>query len=79
MEVTAHTDTKPDEQAAMDLTNKECNTIKNYFVKKGVVTNRLKMISKGSTQPRKKCPTASDCTEEDHKQNRRIEFVVYKS
>lgn len=79
LEVTTHTDAKLDEKAAMELTIKESITIKNYFIKKGVVLNRIKMTSKGNTQPRKKCPAASDCSEEDHKQNRRVEFVVYKS
>ena len=79
VEVTTHTDTKLDEKAAMDRTNAEANAIKNYFIKKGVSSNRLKMVSKGNTQPRKKCPAVSDCSEEDHKQNRRVEFVVQKS
>lgn len=77
VEVTTHTDGKIDDKAAMDITNKQSTTIKNYFVKKGIQINRLKLTSKGKSQPRKKC--APECTEDDYKQNRRVEFVVYKS
>ncbi|MCE3228464.1 MAG: flagellar motor protein MotB [Bacteroidetes bacterium] len=79
VEITTHTDTKFDDKTAMDLTTKQCATIKNYFVKKGITTSRLKLISKGRSQPRKACKTPADCTEDDHKQNRRVEFLVYKS
>ncbi len=76
VEVITHTDTKLDEKAAMDLTTKEGNTIKNYFLKKGVSLSRIQLRSKGNSQPRKKC---AECSEEDHKQNRRVEFIVFKS
>jgi outer membrane protein OmpA-like peptidoglycan-associated protein len=78
VEITTHTDGKLEDKAAMDLTVKQSNTIKNYFIKKGIAASRLKIMAKGSTQPRKPC-RAEDCTEEDHKLNRRVEFVVYKS
>jgi len=79
VEVTTHTDIKLDDKAAMELTTKQSNTIKNYFVKKGISTARIKMVPKGKAQPRVKCATDSECSEDDHKKNRRVEFVVYKS
>lgn len=78
VEVTTHTDTKADDKTAMATTTKQSNTVKNYFLKKGISQSRIKVMAKGNQQPRKVC-RAEDCTEEDHKQNRRVEFVVYKS
>ncbi|MGZ3918849.1 MAG: OmpA family protein [Bacteroidia bacterium] len=78
VEITTHTDSKLTDKAAMDLTLKQSNTIKNYFIKRGVSPTRMKLMAKGSLQPRKPC-RPEDCTEEDHKQNRRVEFLVYKS
>ena len=75
VEVATHTDSKLEEKAALDLTTKQCITVKNFLLKKGISPARVKMSPKGITQPRKKCTT---CTEEDHKQNRRTEFMVYK-
>lgn len=78
VEITTHTDTKLNDKAAMELTTKQSNTVKNFFVKKGIAVGRLKVVAKGNHQPRKVC-REEDCTEEDHKLNRRVEFVVYKS
>jgi flagellar motor protein MotB len=76
VEVATHTDSKLDDKASIDLATKESNTVKNFFVGKGISPARIKMAPKGKSLPRKKC---TNCTEEDHKQNRRTEFVVYKS
>lgn len=78
VEITTHTDTKTDAKTAMNVTTKQCAAIKNYFIKKGISQSRLKIMARGHMQPRKAC-RPEDCTEEDHKLNRRVEFVVYKS
>jgi outer membrane protein OmpA-like peptidoglycan-associated protein/thiol-disulfide isomerase/thioredoxin len=79
IEITTHTDTKLDSKTAMDLTHKQSNTVAQFFIKRGVQTNRVKVSSKGNSQPRKICGGQEDCTDEDHKLNRRVEFVVFKS
>jgi outer membrane protein OmpA-like peptidoglycan-associated protein len=79
VEVTTHTDSKLDDKAAMELTERQASTIKNYFIKKGISSARVRLVAKGRTQPRKKCSVNEECDEEDHKLNRRAEFVVYKS
>ncbi|MCE3260077.1 MAG: cell envelope biosis protein OmpA [Bacteroidetes bacterium] len=79
VEITTHTDSKFDDKVSMEITSKQCTTIKNYFVKKGISATRLKLAAKGRSQPRKVCKNPADCTEDDHKQNRRVEFLVYKS
>lgn len=77
VDVVTHTDSKLGDQLSMDLAAKQCNTIKNYFLKKGIAPARIKLSPKGKSSPRKKCQGA--CTEDDHKVNRRTEFVVYKN
>jgi outer membrane protein OmpA-like peptidoglycan-associated protein len=79
LNITTHSDSKSDEKATMDLTTKQAKTIKDYFVKKGINTIRIKTIPKGKTQPRKLCKAMADCSDADHKQNRRVEFLVYKN
>ncbi|MCW3077645.1 MAG: hypothetical protein JWO32_2254 [Bacteroidetes bacterium] len=79
VEITTHTDSKLDDKAAMDLTLRQSNTIKNYFLKKGIAPARIKISARGKNQPRNPCPTPGECSEEDHKQNRRVEFLVYKN
>jgi outer membrane protein OmpA-like peptidoglycan-associated protein len=79
LNITTHSDSKSDEKATMDLTFKQAKTIKDYFFKKGVIATRIKTIPKGKTQPRKLCKASADCSDADHKQNRRVEFLVYKN
>ncbi len=66
------------EKAALDLTTKQAATVKNYLIKKGINQSRIKTEAKGRKEPRKECHADSDCKEEDHKMNRRVEFLVYK-
>ncbi|MDX2173053.1 MAG: OmpA family protein [Bacteroidota bacterium] len=78
VDVFTHTDSKADEKAALELTQKQALTIKNYLIKKGIDQNRIKTEAKGKKEPRKECTVTSDCKEEDHKMNRRVEFLVHK-
>ncbi|MBA2613965.1 MAG: OmpA family protein [Bacteroidetes bacterium] len=77
--ITTHTDSKPDDKSAMDLTVKQAKTVKDYFVKKGIQASRIKTLPKGKTEPRKICKAHTDCSDADHKQNRRVEFMVSKN
>ena len=52
---------------------------KDYLGKKGIITTRIKTIPKGKSQPRKLCKANTDCSDADHKQNQRVEFLVYKN
>ncbi len=79
VDVFTHTDSKADENAALELTTKQALTIKNYLVKKGINQSRIKTEAKGKKEPRKMCTATSDCKEDDHKMNRRVEFLVYKN
>lgn len=76
VDVYAHTDSKLESKAAYELTGKQCGTVKNYIVKQGIQSARVRTSPKGSTQPRVKC--GANCTEDDHKKNRRVEFMMYK-
>ncbi|MBK9284318.1 MAG: OmpA family protein [Sphingobacteriaceae bacterium] len=76
VEVKAYTDSKLKDAESYLLTKTQCNTVKNYLINKGVEESRIKQSPKGKSNPRKKC---TNCSEDDHKSNRRIEFVVYKN
>jgi outer membrane protein OmpA-like peptidoglycan-associated protein len=76
IEVAAHTDTKGTDEYNMDLSKKRAQNALNYLVSKAIAVNRLKSVGYGETQPIIKCPTDAGCSEEEHSQNRRIEFKV---
>ncbi len=73
-----HGDIRLSAESAMELSVNEVNTLKNYLHSKGINQNRIKGVAMGKKEPRKFCEGSSDCTEEEFKLNRRIEFVVLK-
>ena len=75
VEFKTHTDTKLSESSAMDVTTRQLQLIKNFFQKKGIAASRIKGIPKGKTMPNKPCEGVN-CTEEEHRQNRRVEFLI---
>jgi outer membrane protein OmpA-like peptidoglycan-associated protein/thiol-disulfide isomerase/thioredoxin len=78
VELITHTDARTDKDYAMELTTNQANTIKNYFIKKGVAESRINAIPRGNSELRKICEGMTDCREEDHRLNRRVEFLLYK-
>lgn len=79
VEIATHTDARMDASYAMELTTNQVNAIKSYFIKKGIPATRIKAIAKGNSELRKICEAGSDCREEDHKINRRVEFLLFKN
>lgn len=75
IEFKTHTDSKLTDAGAMDLTTRQVQLIKNYFQKKGIVASRIKGIPKGKSDLSKRCPD-NKCGEEEHRLNRRVEFVI---
>lgn len=79
VEFVTHTDARMDAAYAMELTTNQADAIKKYFLKKGIPPGRIRAISKGNSELRKMCGGGIDCREEDHKINRRVEFLIYKN
>jgi outer membrane protein OmpA-like peptidoglycan-associated protein len=79
LELTTHTDARMDASAALELTSRQANTLKDYFQAKGIPPTRVKAIARGNSEQRKLCDGTIDCREEDHLMNRRVEFIVYKN
>lgn len=79
VELSTHTDSKSNDKAALDLTAKQAKSVKDYFIQKGIAVTRIKTTAKGKSQPRKVCKTNTDCSDTEHKQNRRVEFLVSKN
>lgn len=79
VEFVTHTDARMDAAYAMELTTNQAEAIKKYFLKKGIPPGRIRAISKGNSELRKMCGGGIDCREEDHKINRRVEFLIYKN
>lgn len=78
LELVTHTDARLDPQEALELTSRQANTLRDFFQANGISPTRIKAVARGNSELRKRCDGTIDCREEDHRLNRRVEFLVYK-
>jgi outer membrane protein OmpA-like peptidoglycan-associated protein len=60
----------------MTLSQKRAATVVDYMVSKGVEKNRLTAKGFGETQLINHCTNGVECSDEEHKQNRRTVFKI---
>ena len=58
------------------LSKKRAQFAVDYLISKGVSKTRLKAVGYGETKLLNKCGNNVDCTDEEHKINRRTEFKI---
>ncbi|WP_425390706.1 carboxypeptidase regulatory-like domain-containing protein [Ekhidna sp.] len=76
LKITAHADTRGSAEYNKQLSIDRLNSVKQYFIKRGISENRLEGVSFGEELPLNQCSSGVDCEEEDHSQNRRAELKV---
>ncbi|MFH6995969.1 OmpA family protein [Flavobacterium sp. FlaQc-48] len=76
IEVRSHTDSRQTEKYNMVLSNKRAKATIEWFVKRGIETNRISGKGYGESQLVNKCSDHVTCTEEEHQLNRRSEFII---
>ncbi len=76
VQLSAHTDSRGESLYNQLLSDKRANSAKNYLVRKGVNPNRIVAIGFGESLLRNQCDNDINCTEEEHKFNRRTEVKI---
>ena len=74
--VKAHTDNRGSAQYNMNLSNKRAKATVQYVISKGIAKERISGQGYGESEPKVDCK--ENCTEEQHAQNRRSEFIIVK-
>jgi outer membrane protein OmpA-like peptidoglycan-associated protein/N-acetylneuraminic acid mutarotase len=78
IEISAHTDSRGDEKSNQVLSEKRASAAKDYIVSRGVNANQITTKGYGESKLVNKCKDGVTCTEEEHAQNRRMEFIIRK-
>lgn len=78
IQVQAHSDCRGTEEYNMKLSIDRAYSVVAYLKKRGIPKERLQYKGFGETAPTVPCPDCYSCTEEEHAQNRVLEFVVLK-
>ncbi len=78
IELSAHTDSRGNDAYNQRLSQRRAESAKDYLVNKGISPDRIVAKGYGETQILNGCVNGVDCTEEQHKFNRRTEFKIIK-
>ena len=71
----SHTDSRGSDSYNLKLSDRRAKATAQYIVSKGISKERITGTGMGETQPKVAC---TECTEEEHAQNRRSEFLIIK-
>lgn len=73
--VKSHTDNRGTDAYNMSLSERRAKSTVQYILSKGIKRDRISGKGYGESEPKVAC---SECTEEQHAQNRRSEFIIVK-
>lgn len=76
LDIRSHTDSRQSDANNMILSEKRAQSTKNWLVQKGIDESRLTAKGYGETRLVNKCADGIKCSEKQHEQNRRSEFII---
>jgi outer membrane protein OmpA-like peptidoglycan-associated protein len=76
MEVQSHTDALASDEYNMDLSQRRATAVITYMISKGIDKKRLSAKGFGETQLTNRCANGVECSDAEHKQNRRTVFKI---
>ena len=72
--VEAHTDNRGPSSYNIKLSENRAKSTAQYVISKGIDENRISGVGKGENEPMIEC--SGNCSNEDHRTNRRSEFII---
>ncbi len=79
VQLSAHTDARGSEQSNQILSDKRAQAAKSYLVRSGIESNRVYAIGFGESRLRNHCDDDVECSNEEHRFNRRVEVKILES
>jgi outer membrane protein OmpA-like peptidoglycan-associated protein/tetratricopeptide (TPR) repeat protein len=76
VDIRSHTDSRSSSESNQILSDKRAESTKTWLISKGINADRLTAKGFGETQLVNKCADGVKCTEQQHQQNRRSEFII---
>ncbi|NNC93986.1 MAG: OmpA family protein [Chitinophagales bacterium] len=75
MTISSHTDSDIEYTIEKHLAKLRAESVMSYLMEKGVIFEQLEIRIVGNTRPVNGCLHGVECTEEQHKMNRRVELI----
>lgn len=76
IDIRSHTDSRASHKYNEKLSGQRAKSTMDWLVKNGIDASRLTAKGYGETQLVNKCADGVKCSEEEHQQNRRSEFII---
>jgi peptidoglycan-associated lipoprotein len=76
IELSSHTDSRGKDNYNLDLSQRRANSAKQYLVQRGIDDKRIKPVGYGEKRIINRCTNGVNCSEEEHRRNRRTEFTI---
>ena len=74
--IRSHTDSRGSDKFNLILSDKRAKATMEWIVSQGIAKNRLTAKGYGETQLVNRCKNGVPCSEEEHQENRRSEFII---
>jgi outer membrane protein OmpA-like peptidoglycan-associated protein len=78
LEINTHADSRADDWYNNALSKKRLNSIKDYLLTKGISETKITGKSHGEKKLINKCVDGVECSDDDHRLNRRAELSLIK-
>lgn len=79
IELGSHTDSRGSASGNLRLSDRRAKSSAKYIISKGISKNRITGKGYGESRLVNKCKDGVKCTEEQHQENRRTEFIILKN
>jgi len=79
LEIRSHTDSRSSASFNMKLSEKRAQATRDYIIDSGIDPSRVTAKGYGETQLVNRCKDGVKCTEMEHRQNRRSEFIIIQN
>jgi outer membrane protein OmpA-like peptidoglycan-associated protein len=76
VQLSAHTDSRGSESFNQELSDMRAISARNYLINRGIESFRISALGFGESRIRNHCVEGADCTEEEHRFNRRTEVKI---
>ena len=74
--IRSHTDSRGSDKSNLILSDKRAKATMSWIISQGIDKSRLTAKGYGETQLVNRCKNGVRCSEEEHQQNRRSEFII---
>ena len=76
IELSSHTDSRGRDGYNLSLSQRRAQAAMDWLTKRGIAKERIKPVGYGETQIRNHCTNGVECSDEEHRYNRRTEFKI---